>query len=157
MILDRIPVLNSPLGSKIRRVAASILAVFGVGTILLVMYRGDPPVTSPEILRQVHGCYYLEGRLALVLSSDGMAHVSGPPVRYEVRSSKQGVGILPARRLVMAPGPDGLRGVHIADGLPLFLPVRLGTNSAIDIDTFDSNGASLQKALCHGRWNIDDH
>jgi hypothetical protein len=157
MILDRLPALNSPAGSAIRRVAATALAVFGLGTILLVMYRGDPPVTSPEILRQVHGCYYLEGRLALVLSADGMAHVSGPPVRYEVHSSKGQFRILPARRLVMARGPDGLRGVHIANALPLFLPVRLGPYPAIDIDTFDSNGASLQKAPCHGRWITEVH
>jgi hypothetical protein len=140
-----------------RRTAATLLALTGVGMMLFIAYRGDPPVISPEILRQVPGCYYLEGRLALVLSADGMAHFSGPPVRYEIHSFNTGIRIRPARRLVIAPGPDGLRGVHITDGLPLFLPLRLGTNAAIDIDTFDSNGVILRMASCRGRWGIGDH
>jgi len=117
----------------------------------MVIYRGGPPaITSPDILQQIYGCYYLDGRQDLVLSSDVIAHIPGFSFGYEVFSSKEAFRILPARQLVVASGPDGLRDVHIADGLPLYLPMRLGPNPTININTLDpSIHVDLQKAPCH--------
>jgi hypothetical protein len=152
MILNRLPILNTPLGSAIRRVAASILAVIGVVTIIVLVYRGEAPdITSPEILRQVYGCYYLDGRLALVLSPNGMAHVSGSTIKFSVVSLKDDLNIKPERKLVATLEHDRIRRVHVADGSPLYLTLRLAANPIINIRMLNSSSfASLQKGSCHG-------
>jgi hypothetical protein len=142
--------MNSRLGTRVRLAGASLLAIFGVITIAVLVFRGGAPdVTSPEIVRQIYGCYYLDGRLVLKLSSDGMAHISGSTIRFSVVSLKSDLNIRAEGRLVVTSGPGGVRRVQVTDGLPLYLPVRLGPNPMINITALNGSGNSdLEKGPC---------
>lgn len=156
MKLLKFPTADGRPPRIVRVVGASILILMFIGTVITLIVRGPyDRVNPPEVMRRIYGCYYLDGSLALELSPDGVAHSSGPPVRFSVVSIKRELKILPEGRLAVVAAPDGTRRVRLVEGLPLYLPLVLEPSPTVNLLTQDrASDIALAKATCHADRHV---
>ena len=109
-----------------RRAGTSVIVI--VLTMLIWMWSRDPyeVVTSPDILQEIYGCYYVNNVMVIKLNSNGSVAGNGWFMRYKIVSFKGELKFFPERGLLVTSEAGGRVSVVESGGAGLYYEVRRG-------------------------------